>query len=160
MSEEKYYVPDISEFHVGFEYEWRNRDGFPDDIFKKAIIKNGTQIDYIHKSDNGIDRNYDLRVKYLDRSDIESCGWLFKGVGGQKSIFFKMDGLKSPEWLEGHHISKLKLVYNSTKEYKWIKIIAMISGDEDTLFEGTIKNINELQKLMQQLNISHDNRSI
>lgn len=109
--QEKYYTPSIEEFHVGFEYEfqlcveWNNeKDDFEDEgewvkrIYNGGVIlleetlreydvyKEGKRtfldaIDYYKESGW-------IRVKYLDKEDIESLGWgdlnkwvVFKGRG-------------------------------------------------------------------------------
>lgn len=68
----KYYTPEIEEFHVGFECEY------------KSTINNNTywtslKLEKEHFSD---DHYYNpfrlfLRVKYLDKEDIESLGFNF-----------------------------------------------------------------------------------
>ena len=64
----KYYVPEISEFYVGFEYEEEN------DLEDNVWIKRTLDFSYdwleIHKDfANG------KRVKYLDTNDIEELGF-------------------------------------------------------------------------------------
>jgi len=87
MIDNKYYTPDISEFYVGFEYELYCRDVNP-------TIKNGStvwlkswQAKTFTKAEFergvGFDRNLDLqddwiRVRYLDKEDIESLGFELK----------------------------------------------------------------------------------
>jgi hypothetical protein len=68
-AENQYYTPNISEFHIGFEYYWRNKDKFPTDEFQSGIIKDGTQIDDIN---NG---QYEIVVKFLDWEDLRTIGF-------------------------------------------------------------------------------------
>lgn len=70
--DKKFYVPDITEFHVGFEYQQKNKLG----EWKDLTITNGgseypdyDQLDYVTWWLE------DIRVKYLDKEDIESLGW-------------------------------------------------------------------------------------
>lgn len=66
---EKYYVPEISEFHVGFEFEY--------------LIEKHDKWQISHLSNlSGIDvfvKNNSVRVKHLDHEDIKECGWEYKG---------------------------------------------------------------------------------
>ena len=70
MPVEKYYIPEIEEFHVGFEVEtmssktndWVNYTITVDDCL-------GTWDIFLTKT----------RIKYLDREDIESLGWKHTG---------------------------------------------------------------------------------
>jgi hypothetical protein len=74
----KYYTPEIEEFYVGFEYEYKS---FQDEKWYKGIVSLVPDKVYSEYTDslkelNGLlDRR---RVKYLDREDIESLGWNLK----------------------------------------------------------------------------------
>lgn len=79
----KYYTPSIEEFHVGFEYERKNGDSW-----EKTI---STESDYSAMySDYGEENEFDeietnirdVRVKYLDKEDIESLGFTFNEETG------------------------------------------------------------------------------
>ena len=88
----KYYTPDISEFHVGFEYEHchssirfvmldlrtgdRTNETEPKEIWEKSVFT-GNEFD-VWKSSFKFDdslRDGQIRVKYLDKEDIESFGF-------------------------------------------------------------------------------------
>ena len=81
----KYYQPTIEEFHIGFEYESFGLHVM-NQTWAKMVIDNGTY----QGSDDGdsdwyeIGRNLDkVRVKYLDREDIEDEGWIYdKSIDG------------------------------------------------------------------------------
>ena len=71
---EKYYTPSIEEFRVGFEYEvyvpekelW-SKETFYLDASHINLVK------YVNiQTENTLKK---VRVKYLDREDIESLGW-------------------------------------------------------------------------------------
>ena len=72
----KYYVPEINEFHIGFEYEYEdiNESGSTTSWYKTIVKENECYIidQHLKYSDN-----LNLRVKYLSREDIESLGWKF-----------------------------------------------------------------------------------
>lgn len=61
---DKYYVPDLSEFYVGFEYE------------SKCPITN-VWVKFIFKEDTHFMCKKDVRVKFLNKSDIESEGFKY-----------------------------------------------------------------------------------
>ena len=80
MKLDKYYTPELEEFHQGFEYEiWLNSAYTPEKYIKKIfefVDKNNIWDDDITNllacAYNGGDT---LRVKYLDQEDIKSLGW-------------------------------------------------------------------------------------
>ena len=84
--ESKYYTPEIEEFHVGFEYEYK-------ETFLDGTVKSKEQFDnakwvesissigdspYVHRALSGKiadNKRGGIRVKYLDKEDIESFGF-------------------------------------------------------------------------------------
>ena len=129
-----YYTPTIEEFHVGFEYE--SEEMAPcgsgthfvkDTIEKPDDIKNAFDFDdYCHT---------ELRVKLLDREDIESLGWKYSNV---KSEYFSKNGFDLVL-----HKDNFLTIYED-------------KGADEFSFRGTIKNKSELKKLMQQLSIADE----
>ncbi len=119
-----YYTPDITEFHVGFEYEefvkgegWVKRvHCFGEDI---TLNKNGFCIDFPD----------DYRVKYLDAEDIISLGF----------EEYSTNYFKKNTWA-------IEVGYPNIKREK----IEIYLG-YDCRFKGTIKNKSELKKLLTQL---------
>jgi hypothetical protein len=137
MENNKYYTPTIDDFHVGFEYE-KNE---PHRIFYKENMpvehKWATK-----KWDEKQDRigtlrckiqEKQIRVKYLDKKDIESLG--FKET--ETINFFELDN-KQESYLSWY------------PETNRVEI-----GDNECSggFSGTIKNKSELVKLLKQLGI-------
>jgi len=130
MENNKYYVPEIEEFHIGFEYEIKN--AFWDKIVStKDIFYDG--VEYHLKDKN-------IRVKYLDNMDILSLNW--------NQISDDCFGISDVEF-RGKKRCDLRLLVRETV------LIWMIDTEENnyTLFTGFIKNKSELKKLMSQLNI-------
>lgn len=125
---EKYYTPEIEEFHVGFEYETKRKDE------NSWIKRTWNKYDVYSSLDN---THEEVRVKYLDREDVESLG--FEDLGNH-----------SYEYGD----SKLFLShYPSTNELD-VYVYKRISDNErDFYFQGTIKNKSELKKLLKQLGI-------
>ena len=131
--ENKYYIPKIEEFHVGFEYEEFYSRNWKIKTLDITNIKEGSQggndfeevIDYIE--------NKQIRVKYLDGQDLEDLGFTTYDDStydrGQYQIDF--DRLQRKEG-QGVGI----VIYNDVPEI---------------VFSGYIKNKSELKRLLEQL---------
>lgn len=129
--ENKYYLPQIEEFHIGFECE----------IYQSEINKNFKWCEYVIGTDyenitiaraiSEVNKN-GIRVKYLDRQDIESFG--FKLFENMPSRF---------------HYNKYEL------DVDYLNVIR-IEYDCNYIFKGKIKNKSELKKLLIQLEIINE----
>ena len=115
-------------------------------------------MDFLFIIQNKNIKDGEIRVKYLDREDIESLGW----TNYKKSVWDYYEIEKQFRLSSGHWGSKWMLQHDRANEFITIEdndigfnviIKASISGNEDTLFEGTIKNKSELLRLMKQLGI-------
>jgi hypothetical protein len=78
MEENKYYTPEIYEFHDGFEYEYNEYNEEEDEFTGRWI---STKFD--SRCGLGHDQNHflsdgQIRVKYLDKEDIEAEGFTYK----------------------------------------------------------------------------------
>jgi hypothetical protein len=157
MLESNYYTPLIEEFYVGFEHEeYVSQVISPQD---RVIINGEIYIgpeklqskwvksvlsDYHFDMENILDiynskkESDKLRVKYLDKSDIESLG--FTLIEGSQSEYINSHGDKI--WFGKKDDSGLL----------WItKIINKV--EVKVAQWHVIKNINELRKLLKQLGI-------
>ena len=129
--ENKYYLPKIEELHIGFECE----------IDQSEINKNFKWCEYVIGTDyenitiaravSEVNKN-GIRVKYLDRQDIESFG--FKLFENMPSRF---------------HYNKYEL------DVDYLNVIR-IEYDCNYIFKGRIKNKSELKKLLIQLEIINE----
>lgn len=139
----KYYTPSIEEFHIGFEYEWLNENGkWVKELTPKEITVNGFE-----------EQSYGLRVKYLDKEDIESLG--FVGIGTSIDNWYMMNkGYTRP--LSSHKNRSISIQHDFRTnqgivirgfEYEYLK------GEEEQLYRGECKNKSTLQLLMKQLGI-------
>lgn len=156
--QEKYYTPDISEFHVGFEYEIKGE--LDSNWIKKTITLNETWYHTNKKFPvhyNWYIENNRIRVKYLDREDTEGLEWEYKqSIAGTNIIEFEFQDEKNK-----HPINKIKEVYylDVSAEHSGIlfarihQTITNIVPEKRCLFQGFIKNKAELKKMMQQLRI-------
>lgn len=134
--ENKYYTPELSEFHVGFEYEFSGNKG---EGWSEEIVED------LYSFESIIDdiRYCDLRVKYLDKEDIESLGFkkendmMMSAMSGSLYIG-KRSELRT--WYSGHSTC-VRIITNPNTEQKQI------------VFDGFIKNLSELKVLLKQLGI-------
>jgi len=131
--EAKYYTPEIEEFHVGFEYEY-------------FIMDEWYPVAY-HPSDMaGVDKLFarlhsdKIRVKYLDREDIESLNWELDCVIEKEAFYIhKTSSLNNGD---------IRLVFRDNEHS--VQIECEKTGENCYL---KVKNKSELRKLMKQLNI-------
>ena len=139
---DKYYTPEIEEFHVGFECE---------------VVQEAQWVGVeVHQADMSYyERRLNtgsLRVKHLDKEDIESLGWekkeklykkigVFNGIGDffTKKIYCKRDQTEK----------MVILFYN--KRYNHILIYD--EENKANRFVGTIKNKSELINQLKRCGI-------
>ena len=141
MGENKYYIPELSEFYYGFEYELLKPDNkYYKRIFGKDIIDN-YELDEFNDDLTKIAHSIS-RVKYLDKEDIESLGWEFiKQHPGTTSFDFEKEEYSlnfDPEFGEKWNLR----IYDGEDQ-----------DSEFNYFSGFIKNKSELVKLLKQLEI-------
>lgn len=159
MSQEKFYIPNLSEFYYGFLFEFFNSKEhlyfsvFEENTWNTIEMGNGLLFDLSNVHRLLLDKQ--IRVKYLDREDIESCGWKY---GGTNKIRNWYDGNEAwfnntvPTSVSGRYFS-IQLIHDSHYNGIIIKATTNSGAQAECFFEGTIKNKSELQKLMSQLNI-------
>jgi len=133
--ESKYYTPILEELHVGFEFESTNKS-VNDGVWIKCEFQPFVKGEEYYTPDITT-----LRVKYLDREDIESLGFTFK------------------EWWirEEHGSIYINNMYGLTffNGTKTISIWERLQGDSDgeTYFKGTIKNKSELKRVLKMIGV-------
>jgi len=138
---EGYYTPGIEEFHVGFEYEEFH-----------STIKDKTRKWYPKTYQDCMYADYDgcscfeevkVRVKYLDRGDIESLGfklWNKDEYEGDERLWYEKE-VDGTCW---------RMVHIPNRHY--VACSESIEFDEGG-FSLTVKNKSELIKLLKQLGI-------
>jgi len=139
----KYYTPEIEEFHVGFECEIQSSWGMQKGIYPSILREDtltGFQLQKIGETETLKKVISGIRVKYLDKKDIESLGF---------SYYKTHPGMEQMEFDKGEY----ELTYDPNfKGKQWLRINLEGEGDV-TLFSGSIKNLSELKILLKQLNI-------
>jgi hypothetical protein len=151
--EDKYYTPDISEFHVGFEYEfsdWQNETPTEWNKAKFNLLENPTYLEsdsWLFNLQAEIDKKH-IRVKYLDRKDIESLGFTRHDINGQIECYWINSD--SPYYFKGDRLIKDSTINN----HYFIETSKNYTNDEPVqLFSGFIKNKSELKTLLKQISI-------
>lgn len=147
----KYYTPAIEEFHVGFEYQVMSFKKELSEIYDINHLIEGDDFVWITRTWKELDEfKYSfsvsdfngerkiivpksIRVKILDREDIESLGWIQRDYD---TFDF------------GSNIAFEFIPEETSYIYTYGR-----GQDDNTIFKGKIKNKSELQRLMQQLNI-------
>lgn len=143
--ENKYYTPEIEEFHVGFEFEMDDTWGgwkkliLTDEMLKGNVMiglgSGNERVPYYHKT----------RVKYLDREDIESLGFVENAWS-----------LVDSDW-KMYDLGKYLLSHGGGNNYSITIPNEGIQTEKGfmhhTVFRGTIKNKSELKRLLKQLGI-------
>ena len=138
-SDNKYYTPKQEEFHIGFEYEELNETT---NVWHPNSITQFCDLDLVEcelEQETGI-----IRVKHLDREDIESLGF---NIDITKS--FQKNELVICETDFGSALNEYcKIIYNIKNQEANIEDCC-----EMALFIGKIKNKSELKRLLIQLGV-------
>ena len=129
---DEYYPPEIEEFHIGFEYEMRVENEW----FYRNVIPKWDGLKSMIKENS-------LRVKYLDREDIESLGFVFKV--GTESSYIK-DNITM-------HVYDAKRWNTENDTITMFKKDLIRAVGKTIVFSGTIKNKSELKRLLKMLGI-------
>lgn len=145
--ENKYYIPTVEEFYIGFEHEILYKGKF-----EPLTVTSWPDFEDIHYALN-LDS---VRVKYLDREDIESLGFKFKesakSLNDTSSHFFDIYTLANDIQLS-HYNWYTGSSDTDYIEHRGVRIIYLPDNVDMVMFRGNIKNKSELVKLLKQLGI-------
>jgi|SRR5882757_240571 len=148
IEEVRYYIPKINEFSIGFNYLERYWTAYPEidkyENWEESVFP--TVAFSIEGITESIDRKL-LKVKYLNKEDLESLKWKHTHENE-----FKYN-IK-----ESFTNTYYKLNFTLLGEIPWLRIVLVIPHNKNyspgnQIFEGKVKNINEFEKLMEQLGI-------
>lgn len=181
--ESKYYTPKIEEFCVGFEFEHAatsddknafgeatmfclrrhlNHTGYKEYNIDSWYKKNVDLKDMLHRNLEDINDYIIhgwLRVKCLDKEDIESFGFKFDAtrskvdgnfVGGYGNEKYYLD--YSPYNYNGSFDPNVHLRIMKIKDFP----ITNYQNDYQFIYDGIIKNKSELKKLLVQLEVINE----
>lgn len=155
MQEEKrYYTPTIEEFHAGFEYEAKS---LKDNTWHPLVW--GIERDHNNRIKDVLAQmeffinTGQIRVKYLDKEDIEALGWKYVKTGDEFSnvaLYFKIrtnEGFTSPDVydmrFDPHNPGSLTIT--SWTDGSW--------GRNERSMSFYAKNKSDLKKLMDFVGI-------
>ena len=138
MEENKYYVPEIDEFYVGFEFEEWENTAFTNEEWIAKKIDYFTNLEYVcipeidkHLEDYVLGTSL-FRVKYLDKEDLIELG-------------FKPD----PSGERYYEFNEYQLYVDIHPDFN----ITIYNDDPIIIFRGSIKNKSELIKVLKMLGI-------
>jgi hypothetical protein len=139
--EDKYYTPSIEEFYVGFECEIETSWGYSSGEWPKILKLDsltGFEKDIIKAT-----KQASIRVKYLDKLDIEELGFKFSKADEKTHLLYYTKG-------------RVVLAFMDVSTTEWIELYNAKSYDPNgpRIFKGCIKNKSELKKLLNQLGIN------
>lgn len=139
-----WYKPHKDDLAIGMEYEFLQTDA-PEYGWTPSVIKCGTQIDDITRTNKDDSSVYEIRVKHLDEFDAQDLGWnLVHNAGGENEI--KIHSYLN--MVKGDKMWNLIIIYPSRK------CEIQDSFTHRMMFNGTIENKCELKKVMTQLGIN------
>ena len=149
MENNKYYTPQIEEFCVGFECEFKhyNKDG--DEVWEKRIIS----VDIFQKdSYEQITYSSNWRVKYLDKDDFLDLDFIFYGQQEINKLNQPVMMFHSNEFniMVGYYYKINKIVI-ATKDPSKNEIFLKTNQDPNRISGLLIKNKSEFKKLLKQL---------
>ena len=165
--EDKYYVPKIEEFHAGFEFELQEytheepTGGWHEAMFGRLLIHNeGGMYSTDLKDVVRWIKDDDVRVKYLDRQDIESLGWNILEDESPFKNLVEISTKKEYEILCKGTNGRLIMEHDFFSHKITIKHPNFIrdgsgrfDGYYNRLYRVSCKNKSELKRLMNMLNI-------
>jgi len=155
---EKYYTPELHEFHFGFEFEYLHPLSVAKTTNEWQAYDWRSQMATVTLHPSGISiggfsiKQECLRVKCLDKEDTEECGWDIAGEGynGHSSTQPTTFKYTKPTVYRGLK-TQVTLIHNIVT--KWCCVSVNSNMEDKTLFAGYIKNKSELKKIMKMINI-------
>jgi len=157
----KYYTPEISEFHEGFEFEFHLRG------YKWDSMIYGFHCCTLEDEGDGNPQWHDqygtlenFRVKHLDREDIKSLSFKENDIQTTSYVgeYYILDGATINHVNRGEVVD-IHLVYQPLTNWVliWQPMEYIINGGTSTVdnvrFSGKLANKSELKKILKQLGI-------
>lgn len=134
--ENKYFTPDIEDFHVGYEYEYEDIIPSGSSDYFKGVITKPSEIENLFQ---GFETGMRVRVPYLTKEQIEAEGWE-----------------QDERYNDEKHFYKNNIYLRLYIGYHYNKIIAYtisIFNEDGILFKGNCKDINTFRKICKLLEI-------
>lgn len=146
---EKYYTPEIEEFNIGFEYEERSFNEAETDVWTKHTYNLSKHHEGTSWSLEAILRQGAIRVKYLDRDDIEELDYEFVEFLNIRTMLFYKTKNRVKHIVEENDLNFLTL----KNRYSVVEIHSDLHSVYHTKhgFNGTVKNKSELKTVLKQV---------
>ncbi len=150
--ENQYFRPLVEDLRVGYECELWDSWAYTKENWRKIVIgeqddENSASYPYYDVFVDYADNICNLRTLYLTREQIEKEGW--KYTSKSIDIWFEKEGMFDRE--NNYIVYKLKMHYNL--QDKWLSINIDDRGEDQFIFNGKCKCINEFRIIMKLLNI-------
>jgi hypothetical protein len=126
----KFYVPEISEFHPNFEFEEKAING----DWQKTTYPFGTVWFSLDDLVNG-----NIRVKHLDREDIESLG--------------ETNFVNNKIYFTNNVVAPLIITLNEATIVLPTRIKIEQAISNTTVFTGIVKNKSEFKRILKQIGV-------
>ena len=157
----KYYTPELKEFHIGFEYEFHgmttgglvfmdfknNKSSTVHEPTNKVWNKEIVNLDLMYsRSLSDIDKliiDKKIRVKYLDKKDIESQGYIHKK--------YKQDEYSEMRIYIGKKFEVQFFGWDISVENKHLRGRIDIYLQDEPFFRGTVKNISKFKEVLETI---------
>lgn len=143
--ENKYYQPEIDEFHVGFEFEFLNSIEWEKHNFMCLSEFTFDDMPELAK---------ESRVKYLDEIDILDLG--FEEVGSKWSKVLGNTAnlyVSEEDNLMLAHYPSINKITIATRDYSKNNITIKGTWDDKQINLITVKNKSELKKVLKQIEL-------
>ena len=147
---DKYYTPETKEFHVGFKYETKviglngKEESFLPVKWTESCNMFGLFNVYFDGSKHIITVPDSIRVKHLDREDIESLGWELDQCTKDGCSFYLGSMMDRHNW---------NLTFGGRSNPDNYISIYDTNGKSDNSFTGAIKNKSELVKVLKMISV-------
>lgn len=148
--ENKYYTPEIEEFHIGFEFEYENK--LLKQWKQEKLSLATPNWDWDWGIISSIVERGAIRVKYLDKEDIESLGFNYVCDDRDgKNIIVYNKAINEEIWV----LCDYRYRFDEDVEEAKLPIRIFKSNPKyhDNTFLGVIKNKSELKRVLKMLNI-------
>lgn len=157
--ENKYYQPEIEEFHVGFEYESFETPLSPSFAFeskpaewvkRKVLDINNSEykdkalyhVSINNRYEENVEWNKNIRVKYLDEQDVLDLG--FEYINNKRDLV--KDNIRIRTYI-GEQFEVPNVCIYCVKNFR------IFPKEELLIFKGKIKNKSELKKVLKQIEL-------
>lgn len=145
----KYYTPEMEEFHHGFEYEIKLHDS---KYYPRILGRDPILVPELQQYEGELMKlaHADVRVKFLDREDIEKILSDRDKTHGEKW----KPGRNSALWGEFVMQDATSIIFSARLGKVLIEKTFPDGRGKAVVFNGTIKNKSELKRVLKQVGVT------